>query len=223
MMKTVKFGQKNAQQIISEETINQIKSSVNNLCGFNLMEKMYYYVNEKNIHHLRGRNFKVCVNTFGQRYYLFLCNISGSKTCVFINKKKADMVSINMKFSDDLYRGTIIDGELVKDLSGNWVYSINDIYAYQGNPLLDGKYNLDKRCEILQTLLSKHYTKNINSDVCRMDQKEYFDYCYLQDLYDTYAPNMPYKCSGLIFQHIRENKSYIYIFPENRTDRKSVV
>ncbi len=57
-------------------------------------------------------------------------------------------------------------------------------------------------------------------DVCKMNIKEYFSYEYLEDLYNEYMHTVPYKCSGLFFQHETNKRGFMYIFPENRTNKK---
>lgn len=216
-MKSIKFGNKSVLQIVSNSIKNEIKSSVRSITNMDITSRYYSFLNEKNLHNLNDTNFKVCVNTFGHKYLLFLTKYNNKNYCIFINKKKEDMIHIRFRFSEELFSNTLFDGELIKNNENDYVYSITDIIAFKNKFVLNDN-TLDERIKMMDHIVNNNYVENDIMNFCLLDVKKYFELKYLEDIYKRYIPSIPYKCSGIFLQHIINYKnSYMYIFPEFRT------
>ncbi len=222
-MKSIKFGNKKVLQIISNDMKNVIKNEIKGSSGMELTTRYYNFLNEKNVHLLKNNEYKVCINTFGHKYLLFLTKYNNKNYCIFINKKREDMIHIRFRFCDELFNNTLFDGELIKNNDNDWVYAITDIILYKDKYVLKNMI-LDERQKLLKTILDKEYIKDNILDFCLIDLKEYFDLKYLDDIYKRYINSVPYKCSGIYFQHNEDyKKGFMYIFPEFRTNDKLIV
>ena len=137
-----------------------------------------------------------------------------------MNKKTNTIVSVRYRFKEIYFNDTILDGELLKDNDNNWIFSVIDIIVDKGNCV--DKYPLNHRLVILEDMISNHFQKDTNMDVADVELKKYFEYKYINDLYDTYKEKLSYRCSGFIFKNIIIYEKYLlYIFQENRT-KKSI-
>ncbi len=220
-MKSIKFGNKKALQIVSNDIKTHIKSGIKESSNMEITTRYYNFLNEKNMHLLKNDEYKVCVNTFGHKYLLFLTKYNNKNYCIFINKKREDMIYVKFRFSDELFSNTLFDGELIKNEKNDWVYAITDVIAYKNECVLKNK-TLEERQKLLKNILDNEHVYDEMIDFCVMDQKEYFDLKYLEDIYKKYIESITYKCSGVYFQHSSNyRKGFMYIFPEFRTTEKT--
>jgi len=214
-MKSIKFANKKALLITSSKLVNVIKNNIFDKINIDIFSKSYKILKKDNLKELMNDKFLCTLRSFGQTYLLYLVKINNQNYCLFINKKKNDIISVRIKFKDDLFNGTLIYGELMKDNDKNWIYVINDLYIYKGTSLRDKP--LLKRIELLKNIFNNQYNNDVNLDPCTFIVKDFFEYNYLKSLKDDYSKKINYRTSGFMF--IKEstiNETLIYIYPENR-------
>jgi hypothetical protein len=212
------FGNKKSLQIVSSQIRDDIKISINKIGSFNLTSKYYTFLNKKNVNNLKEGSFQVSLSTFGKKFILFITTYNSKKYCIFINKKNDSMVVTQLKFSDDIFLGTLFDGELVKNNNDKWIYLINDIAYYKGENIVTKQFS--ERQTIIENILSNNHEFN-NNETLYISKKKYFDYKYIKDLTDKYMNTLNYKCAGLYFKNINNfSDNYLFIFPECRSDSK---
>ena len=74
----------------------------------------------------------------GNPYFLLLIKINGINQCIFIDKKikqghEHPRMIINIFYFDDqVFEGTLFDGEIIKDFNNQWHFIINDLVGRQG-------------------------------------------------------------------------------------------
>jgi hypothetical protein len=219
-MKSTYFSNKKGLQIVGNEIKEDVKSLINNIGSFNLTSKYYTFLNKKNVNNLKENNFLVTLSTFGKKFVLFITNFNTKKYCIFINKKNDAMTVIQLKFSDDIFLGTLFDGELVKNNEDKWIYLINDIAYYKGENIITKSFY--ERQSIIENILNTEHDNNIsNIETFFISKKNYFQYNNIKDLVHNYMNNLNYKCSGLYFKNISNfSDNYLFIFPECRSDTK---
>ena len=211
------FNKKNSLSITSSDTKNEIKALIKNIGYFSLTSKYYTFLNKKNVNNLKENNFLVTLSTFGKKYVLFITKFNNKKYCIFINKKNDIMTITQLKFTDDIFIGTLFDGELVKNYNNKWIFLINDIAYYKGVNLITKSF-FERRIIINNILKSEHENDNYSLFITK---KEYFEYNKINDLVDNYMKVLSYKCSGLYFKSINNfSDNYLFIFPECRSDTK---
>ena len=219
------FSNKKIPQISSSTVRSDIKKIINNIGTFNLTGKYYTFLNRKNVNVLKELNLKTSLSTFGKKYILFLISYKNKDYNIFINKKNEEMLMTNIKFNSsdnidsiELYKGTLFDGELVKNSNGEWIYIINDISYYGGNNIITDDF--DKRQLIIDDILKNNYSHNTNN-TCIIEKKRYYGLEYIEDLVNKVIPSINYKCSGLYFKNTTNySDNYLFIFPECRSDSK---
>ena len=218
-MKSVIFSDKKSLLILSNEITNNIKLSINNIGNFNLTSKYYTFLNKKNVNKLKEKPFLVTLSTFGKKFILFITKYNNKNYCIFINKKNDKMTVTQLKFSDDIFLGTLFDGELIKNEKGKWIYLINDIVYYKGKNIITKSF-LDRQY-LLEDILKNEHQYSLIDDTLYISKKKYFDYNNIKSLVNDYATHLNYKCSGLYFKCINNfSDNYLFIFPECRSDSK---
>lgn len=218
MMKHTIFGDKKTLQIVSPQTINDIKSLIKNIGSFNIDSKYYSFLNRKNIGDLKEGRYSVSLSTFGKKFVMFITNYKNKKYCLFINKKNETMSIVQLKFSNEIFEGSLFEGELVKNEDEKWIFLINDVMYYKGKNIVTSDFT--KRQEVINDFLENEYEYDENQGFF-LSKKKYYSFHYLQDLVEKYMNILNYKSAGLHFKNIDNFCcNYLYIFPENRTDSK---
>jgi len=219
-MKSVYFSNKKSLQIVSPNIRNDIKSQINNMGSFNLSSKYYTFLNKKNVNNLKESNFMVSLSTFGKKFILYITKYNQKKYCIFINKKNDIMTVTQLKFTDEIFNGTLFDGELVKNNEDKWIYLINDIAYYKGENIITKSFN--DRQKIIENILSReHQQDEDNNETLFISKKVYFKFNNIKDLCERYINHLNYKCSGIYFKNTNNfSDNYLFIFPECRTDSK---
>jgi hypothetical protein len=217
-MKHTIFCNKKTLQIVSQQAIGDIKSLIKNIGSFNIDSKYYSFLNRKNIGDLKEGNYSVSLSTFGKKFVMFITNYKNKKYCLFINKKNETMIIVPLKCSNEIFDGSLFEGELVKNEEEQWIFLINDVMYYKGKNIVTNNFN--ERQNIINDFLENEYEYDENQGFY-LSKKQYFSFDYLQDLVDKYMNILNYKSAGLHFKNIDNFCSnYLYIFPENRTDSK---
>ena len=215
---------------IDNVTNNNTKSFI--LKDLSLKTGMNYNSNyAKVFNHKFARNLNnphiICVKTHGNPYFLFCTQINGVNYTLLIDKKiKAGydfpkMFVLHYKFSGEIYNGTLLECELVKDNHEKWFILIADIYAYKGSTT--NTTLVTSRINIIYSILSNDYSLDDKSSefskVCPMRVKSYFDYKdYKDTLLEEFIPSLNYKCRGLYFVPLNPKYSKIlYLFNDEDT------
>jgi hypothetical protein len=218
MNKTL-FCDKKSLIINSPNIRNEIKTFINKIGNFNLTSKYYTFLNKKNVNNLKESNFLVSLNTFGKKFILFITTCNSKKLCIFINKKNDTMTITQLHFTNDIFLGTLFDGELVKNSNNKWIYIINDIAYYKGENIITKTFN--ERQKIINNILTNDHDNNFDNgnQTLYISKKIYFEYNNINDLINNYSKHLNYKCSGLYFKNTKNfSDNYLFIFPECRSD-----
>jgi hypothetical protein len=219
-MKPVYFSNKKSLEIISSSIRNDIKSSISKIGSFNLMSKYYTFLNKKNVNNLKENNFLVSLSTFGKKFILFVTTYNAKKYCIFINKKNESMNITQLKFSDEIFEGTLFDGELMKNDKEQWIFLINDIAYYKGENIITKSF-YDRQKIIDEILQNDYQNESDEPKGFYISKKNYFKYEYIKDLVENYMNKLSYKCAGLYFKNLNNfSDNYLFIFPECRSDSK---
>ena len=108
------------------------------------------------------------------------------------------MIISRFKFSVDLFSGTLLDGEFIKENNGNWIFFINDIAYYKGDNIITKTFQ--ERFKILNHILRNEYIEDTKLSVCNIAHKRYFELNNIESLCTNYLDNLTYKCCGIYFK-----------------------
>jgi hypothetical protein len=213
----ISFCEKTDYNIKTQQMKEKLMNKLEKHYDVKIVRKHFDKFNDHSIDKINNFPYSVCLKTNGNPYLLFLTRINGINQILFVDKKIQSqyflprMILSAFKFADELFAGTVIDGEMVKpleshlskngnngeDIDKRWIYIIHDIYLYKGERL--NKYNLSQRINMIYNLLDKEYTDDIY-DNCRLEVKKYVPCSKLDMLVHEYMPKLPYTCRGIYFK-----------------------
>ena len=114
-----------------------------------------------------------------------------------------------MSISQSLYRGTVLEGELIDDL-----FLVSDFLVYLQKNIT--KFQLDQRINLLVSILTEpNYHFDSVLDPFRITVKDFVESNELISFLHDYLPKLPYcqKVTGLIFRpNENSNKNLMYNF-----------
>lgn len=210
------FGKQSNFIQSSSKLYNLVNKNMLSIGRFKIESKYYSFLNKKNLNNLTNYKFFVLLKSFGKNYILFLTKIENRNYCIFINKKNNVMNIVKLNFSDELYEGTLLDGEIVKNEYNKYIFLINDLPYYRGKSLIT--QNFEERNILLDELLEKNFKVD---DELYITKKKKFNFNEINDLVDNYSKVLNYKCSGLLFKNNSNfGDNYLFSFPECRSDSK---
>lgn len=191
--------------IRSDETKKMILDNIEGNYGIKIITKHFEKYNERSMGIINKNPHLICVRTNGNPYYLYFKRHNNHDICMFIDKKIQQgyflprmILSHIMIGTGSIHDGTLLEGEMVKQKDGRWVYLINDLIVYKGKYL--SEYNTVKRLNILYDMLVKEYKRD---ECCPFDLKvkKYFTFDEFKGCdFLSYMNALPYTCRGLYFK-----------------------
>ena len=217
-MESIRFAQTNAKLVNDTNMKSIIRAKIKNLTNIYINNKNYKYLNNntKKIVFDNIKNYQFIPVSFGKKFMLFLTKIENKKYTFMINKKKKDLIIIDMELSDDLYDNTLFDGELYKN-NNKWVFQINDILIY--NNINYRFKSLNNRLQVLNDIFQENY----DFDTFKIVLVKYYTLNYFIDFIENKNKIFDYKISGVLFKNNNDTNNYLYIFEENRTKSKKII
>ncbi len=206
-------------EIQQKEIRDEVFRNIKKIGNYNVTSKYYTFLNKRNLSEIKDGDFRISLSSYGKKFLLFLTTVQEKKKSIFINKKNEIMMDTSFKFMGDLYQGTLLDGELVKNDENKWIFIINDIPYYKGVNMITKSF--DERQTIIEHILDSEKMVSDSTDTTYMCKKIYFQYKNLQDMCKRFRESLNYKTSGVWFRNIfNYGDNYLYVFPECRTDHQ---
>ena len=226
-----------------DTSLNQdIISEIEDKCKYNIIEINNYGKSKKNknicvknrdiytrhklnreLPYLKEHKHLISINPPGKKYLFFLNNFANKKNSIFINRYKDEklnyehqVIKILMNLDEELYKGTLFDGQVVKKKDDKWYFVINDIYMYKGNNIMNNNF-LD-RLEIIKQIfnntkffkkLNNPYVdcyKHVSEEVIYFEIKLYLEYKFGNDLATNYYKYLNYYDNNEKFQNNDNNE-----------------
>jgi hypothetical protein len=199
----ISFANRIAYNIKVDDVKKYILDELETKFNFKVIQKHYEKYTDTSISKLNNNPHLISVRTNGNPYLLYLTKLNFVNQCIFIDKKIQSgyyyprMIISKFRFDNDLFDGTLLDGEMIKDKDGYWIFLINDIIAYKNRYLEN--VNLVRRVNLLYKTLGDEYIKD-DYDVCLFQVKKYFTYDQLGYIIDVFVPSLKYTCRGIYFK-----------------------
>lgn len=199
----ISFAGKIAFNIKMDEAKHKILEDLEQKFRFKVIQKHFERYSEMTMTKLQNNPHLITVRTNGNPYLLYLTKLNYVNQCVFIDKKVQQgyflprIILSKFRFADELFEGTLLDGEMIKDKNGHWIYMISDLMGHKGNYLEN--VNVVKRLNILYAMLKNQYIYD-EHDVCHFQVKKHFTYDQLDFILTDFIPNLPYTCRGIYFK-----------------------
>ena len=111
------------------EWLNQVKDKYN----ISIQDKRAYILNNKSVYFLEKTQHIISIKSSGTNYFMFFTNLNNVNYCFFIDRKIKQgytyprIILIDYSFDTSVYNDTLLDGEMIKDDKGNWMFLISDL------------------------------------------------------------------------------------------------
>ena len=228
MFKTSKisFCNQQACNIVEDSSKEEILDILQKNYYVSIKDKNFYIINSRNIKYIEKNPHFLSIKSSGSLYYLFLTNIDGNNYCFFIDKRVKDghkyprMISVNYRFSGEIFNNTLFDGELLRDKDENWLYIINNIVLYKGKLMKDKHINY--KLNLVYDILTNHYQRDEHLELCPLYVKRLFANHEFDYMIKNYIPNLNYNCRGIYFEGIRNLSNHLYLFPRGHKFNKPI-
>lgn len=216
----ISFADRVVYNIKTNDMKDNILEMLYNLYGLKIIQKHYHKIDENNVKHISTNPHMCSLRSNGNPYFMLFTTYNEIPIIYFIDKKihpgyqKPRILLVRGLFNENLFKNTLIDGEMVKTKDNKWIYLMNDIIVYEGKHL--NHLILPKRLEILYCLLETQYTSDETIDVCSYKIKSYFNLCKesIKELIEI-SKKLNYTCRGIYFwSHYLKFKPKLYNFNE---------
>lgn len=219
----ISFCDRKADNVRSDEFKAKILNSLQERYNIDISFKPYNLLKPTRIQCVDKHPHILTLRTVGNSYFLYLTNIDGINYCFYIDKKVdaprhiyPRILSVKYRFDEQLYNGTLFDGELICDAEGRWYFILADVLVYQ-DKMLTGKTIITKM-ELIYYILENNYKADMVLDICPFQIKKLFTYKEIDYILKNYIPNLPYNTKGICFNTLNpQYSSYIYMF--NQSER----
>jgi hypothetical protein len=197
-----------------EKIINILKSKY----GIDFKSNRAMILNQKSLKFLKNPHF-ISVKTTGTNYFLFLTHIDNVNYAFYIDRKIKQgytcprIISVKYSFSEEIFKDTLFDGELIKDPNNNWMFIISDLIISKGVCL---KESIVDRINRLYKILDKNYREDKYLDICPLVVKRFFNYSEYNELLTQFLPNLKYGVRGLYFNSLNpKHANHLFLYPKD--------
>lgn len=173
----ISFCDRIAPNIKSSDTKEEILRELRGRFQVNILQKHWHKLDEEGVTHLYRSPHFACLRSNGNPYYMYFTRYEDTPIVYYIDKKIQPGYQVPRiilgrgKWSESLFNGTLMEGEMVKDKYGGWVFLVNDIMAYKGEYL--AQYTLPERLEYGYKIFAEDYKRDLVMDVCKYHIKRY--------------------------------------------------
>ena len=221
----ISFCGKIGQNIKSLDTKSNILQEIESKYNEKIIKRHFTYMNKKEFDDIKTskNNHLACLKTNGNPYLLYLTKINFVPVTLFVDRKISSgytqprVIVVRMCFNDDLYDGTLFQGEMIKN-GDNWVYIIGDIIAYKSNYLCNDP--LPKRLGKLSKVISTEWKRH-PLDPCKIRIKPYVKLDRIPHLVNSMS-SLDHTCRGILFRHMKMKQiDILYTFEDSRPKSQS--
>lgn len=174
---TISLCDRIAYNIKSTDTKEAILKDLETRFGIRILQRHWHALDDKGIGHIRRIPHLACLRSNGNPYYMYFTRYEDNPIIYFVDKKiqpnyaAPRIILAKGRFDPSLYDNTVLEGEMVKDKQGAWVFLITDVIGWKGKHL--DKVQLPHRIKLATQLLSDHYTPDDILDICSFQIKKY--------------------------------------------------
>lgn len=216
----ISFCDRVGYNIKSSETKEAILHDLHGKYQIQILQKHWHKLDMEGVTHFYRSPHFACLRSNGNPYYMYFTKYEDVPNIFFIDKKiqpgyQVPRVILGRgKWNEELFEGSLVEGEMVKDKFGGWVFLINDVVAYRGEFLW--RLTLPERIEYAFKMLHESYTPDPILDVCGFHVKRYGHATQegITELLEL-SETLPYTSRGIYFWPFsRKFKPKLYNFDD---------
>jgi hypothetical protein len=217
----ISFCDRVGYNIKSSETKEDILRELHARFQIQILQRHWHRLDAEGVQQLARCPHLTCLRSNGNPYYMFFSRYEDVPIIYFVDKKiqpgyQVPRVILSRgKWDEALFDGSLLEGEMVKDQYGGWVFLINDVIGHEGTFLW--KLTLPERIEFAYRMLQTQYVADPLLDVCKYQVKRYAHATQQGiDALLSMAKELPYTSRGIYFwPFARRFKPKLYNFDES--------
>jgi hypothetical protein len=219
MQGIISFSNRIALNIKSNDHKDLILDELSSLYKIKILQRHHHNLDSTNVNYVLS-NHLMNLRSNGNRYYLYFTLYNDIEIMYYIDKKihpgyqRPRIIFGRGLFAKELFKNTLLDGEMVKCNDNTWTFLINDIVCYEGKYL--NHKTLPERLNIIYNLLETQHTPDETIDVCNFKVKCYFN-MYKESIEGMceLSKKLNYTCRGIyIWPYDLKYKPKLYNFDE---------
>jgi hypothetical protein len=219
MQGIISFSNRIAFNIKSNDHKDLILSDLYNKYNIKILQRHHHNLDSNNVNFILSKHM-LNLRSNGNRYYLYFTLYNDIEIMYYIDKKihpgyqRPRIIFGRGLFDKNLFKNTLLDGEMVKCKDDTWTFLINDIVCYEGIHLRNK--TLPERLNIIYNMLATQYTPDKTIDVCNYKVKTYYKlYKESIEAIQEFAKNLNYTCRGIyIWPYDLKYKPKLYNFDD---------
>jgi hypothetical protein len=190
-----------------------IKSDILKLLDQNIYLKKKKIISEDDIEILKENNHPIMIELNSYRILLFLTIYQNKKYCILIDQNipnKIKMILVKLRFSEELYNNTLLEGEIVLNKNNKWEILIYDLHLLKGEKI---ESSFLERIDIIDNLLKNNYTYDSYMQICGIKRKSIYKFKDIIPLFNNKLHNYNYLVTGICFVN---DENYLLINLHNK-------
>lgn len=180
----------------------------------------YRYImlnNVSKLKFLQDNEHYVSPNFKGYNYLLMMLKINDKNLCLAIDRKKLsyhknqldmktfNVILLNIKTSESIFKGTIFDGKLIQT-NNEFIFLIQDCFYLMGNTI---DLEIDKKLAHVDNILKNHFKKPYCTNF-EFKLNKMYKYDELETMIES-LPNLAIGTNGIIFYPKKSGVNILHI------------
>ena len=219
--KDISFCGKRALNIVNTEAKREIMTFFTDR-NIKINQRYANILRSSSLNYLSKQPHLISIKTAGTNHFLLLTYLNDTPTTIFIDRKIKSgyelprILSSRLNFDESLYhKGTLFDGELVKDRDDNWMFLIYDMLVLDGKKL---DWSITMKYNKMYTILDTQFEEDLELHNCPIRIKKLFPYSEYNKMITQYIPRLSYPIRGLYFNSLnKKHNNFLFLYPNQNT------
>lgn len=217
----ISFCDRVVYNIKSTDTKQQLLTELECKYNVRILQKQWVRLEKENLDLITKTTHFMTLRSNGNPYYMYFGKYQDVNTLFYIDKKVQPGYQLPRiilgrgQFDNDLFKDTLIDCEMVKDVNAGWVCLIHDLIVYRGTAMRHTPF--PQRIQLLINMFHNMYIPDDTMDVCLFHIKQYKT-CSLNGMNELIelSKELPYTSRGLYFvPNMMNQRQKLFNFDES--------
>ena len=217
----ISFCGKRALNIVNSEAKDEVMKFFTTH-SIKINQRYANLLQSSSLNYLSKHPHLISIKTAGTNYFMLLTYLNDTPVTLFIDRKIKSgykyprVISSRLGFDESLYqKGTLFDGELVKDKDDNWMFLLHDLLVLEGKKM---NTTIVHKTNEMYKIMSEKFVANPELDNCPIRIKKLFTYADYNKMITQFIPRLKYPIRGLYFNTMsKKHSNFLFLYPNQNT------
>ena len=217
----ISFCGKRALNIVNSEAKDEVMKFFTTH-SIKINQRYANLLQSSSLNYLSKHPHLISIKTAGTNYFMLLTYLNDTPVTLFIDRKIKSgykyprVISSRLGFDESLYqKGTLFDGELVKDKDDNWMFLLHDLLVFEGKKM---NATIVHKTNEMYKIMSEKFVANPELDNCPIRIKKLFTYADYNKMITQFIPRLKYPIRGLYFNTMsKKHSNFLFLYPNQNT------